>query len=289
MSLKYRTQPDLPFYGFDALETESYNRESFLRTFGVQAPARDPKRRLQDWFDPDAANLPPDEMYIYGVHEVGAGGTPRKRQAMITNAEAATVNLPGAFVYPAAVVRRSGAWNAITNEQGEAVGKNYITANALTEKDQALALIAELRLNGIEVAPDPVRADLSGPYTVRYEPEETRRIYNVVFNGGQQNAGLLLETRNKQGNGAPGVWVQAAIGNGVMWRSAPTETGELDTRPRVPRPMRDLYANETYRVAGFSVGIKRTDKSETAVLDHQTNIANNVVEILTLVRGLVTR
>ena len=177
----------------------------------------------------------------------------------------------------------------IANEMGEMVGKNYLTPNALTEKEQALALIAELRAHGIEVAPDPVRADLSGPYSVRYDPEETRKVYNVVISGGQQNAGLLLQTRNQQGMGAPGRWIAAAIGNGVIWQAAPVETGELDARPRVERPMRELYANESYRVNGFSVGVKRTDKNETALLDLQTNLAYNVAEILKLVRGLVAR
>lgn len=289
MPLKFKTQPDLPFYGFDSLEAESLTRASYLAKYGVQPPPRDPKRRLQDWFDADAASRPPDEKYIYGVHQLGAGGVPRLAQMMITNAEAASPNLPGAFVYTMAVVKASGAWTAMTNDMGETIGKNYLTANALTEKEQALSLIAELRAHGIDVAPNPVRADLSGPYAVRYDPEETRKVYNVVISGGQQNAGLLLQTRNQQGMGAPGRWIAAAIGNGVIWQAAPVETGELDARPRVERPMRELYANESYRVNGFSVGVKRTDKNETALLDLQTNLAYNVAEILKLVRGLVAR
>lgn len=289
MPLKFKTQPDLSVYGFDSLESESFTRASYLAKYGVQAPPRDPRRRLQDWFDADAASRPQEEKYVYGVHELGAGGVPRLRQMMITNAEAASPNLPGAFVYAMAVVKASGAWTSMTNEMGETVGKSYLTPNALTEKEQPLALIAELRAQGIDVAPDPVRADLSGPYSVRYDPEETRKVYNVVIGGGQQNAGLLLQTRNQQGMGAPGRWIAAAIGNGVIWQSAPVETGELDARPRVERPMRELYSNEQYRVNGFSVGVKRTDKNETAVLDNQTNLAKNVAEILTLVRGLVAR
>jgi hypothetical protein len=284
----YKAQPDLAAYGLDALEAKTFDRSSYLKECGEQAPPWDPKRRIQRWADSRAANRPPSEMYVYYIHEQQPGGV-QLRQLMITNAEACKINLPGAYVYPMPVVKPSGAWNAITNEQGEEVGKNVITPQALSDRFDALKLIEELRRDGITVDSSPVEASGSGVYAVRYDLGETRRVWNVVINGGGQNAGLLLEQRNKQGIGAPGKWVSAMFGGGVVWQPMPVETALLDTRPPVPAPMRELLSNEAYRVAGFSVGIKRTDKVETVTVDNQSNLAANVAETLRLVKELVAR
>ena len=284
----YKPQPDLAAYGFDSLETKTFTRQTYLAEFGEQAPPHDPKRRIQRWADSRVANRPPEEMYVYSIHEIQPGGA-RLRQMMISNAEACRINLPGAYVYPTPVVKPSGAWNAITNEQGEEVGKNFITPQALTDRFDALQLIAELRRDGIQVEAAPVEASLTGVYAVRYDLGENRRIWNVITNGDGKNAGLLLESRNKQGVGAPGKWIVATFGGGLIWQPMPLDTAALDTRPPVAAPMRELLANEEYRVAGFSVGIKRTDKAETAKVDEQSSMAGNVAKTLRLVEQLVAR
>lgn len=285
----YKPQPDLAAYGFDSLEAKTFTRQSYLAEFGEQAPPHDPKRRIQRWADSRAANRPAQEMYVYSIHEIEPGGA-QLRQMMISNAEASLINLPGAYVYPTPVMKSSsGAWTAITSAQGEVVGKNYLTPEALTDRSDALQLIAELRLHGIQVEAEPVEASGIGVYAVRYDLGENRRILNVVTNGGGKNAGLLLETRNKQGVGAPGEWMVAKLGGGLIWQAMPVDTAALDTRPPVPAPMRELLANEEYRVAGFSVGVKRTDKTETAKVDEQSSMAGNVAKTLRLVEQLVAR
>ena len=100
-------------------------------------------------------------------------------------------------------------------------------------------------------------------FPVVYPPDEPRRTWDIMFKGQPLNVGLLLAARNAKGVGAPGHW--DASGPDAIWiADPPAPSGEGDTRPPRPMPVRDLLPNEKLQTGLMGVGVVRTDLQQDA-------------------------
>src|SRR5437660_1565179 len=95
-------QPNLLAYGVAELALfTSHARDSYRAAFGVQAPAWDPSRVRKTWFDSTVDASDASNVAVYKIFAPDANGIWGFRQMVMPAWEAATVNLPGAVMYPA--------------------------------------------------------------------------------------------------------------------------------------------------------------------------------------------
>jgi hypothetical protein len=161
----------------------------------------------------------------------------------LTVPEASTVNLPGAIAYPPYVITRSGA------ERGPGA---VINSALLSLESEARELMTKLG------GTDLVDQGATSVFPVVYAPDEPRRMWAFIdHNGHQVNVGALLQGKNAQGVGAPGLW-DTSSGDPVWVPAPPAPTGLNDTRPGRSVPMRDLLANEELRTVLVGLGIPET-------------------------------
>jgi hypothetical protein len=236
--------PDKAYYPASELQTvRRYNRDSYFAEFGEQAPPFDSSRPPKFWFDSTALdNHEPDERLAYTklVYDVFV---PFDLKA----SEAATVNLPGVYQYPAYQVEPTPAVVLSVVNSPE----TPINARHLSSKEDAEAIVSELGTAYSE-------SNLTdGPYSVDWRGE-TRRFYQVRFKNNLLNVGQLLILKNAGGVGAPGAW--NLDGDEPTWTPALQETGENDPRPEVPVPVRRLASVERLSVNPFGVTVYRMDR-----------------------------
>jgi hypothetical protein len=237
-------QPDLDSYGFNELALfKSYTRESFLKEFGVQAPAYDPNRVTKTWFDSTADTSDPDNVSTYKVFQE-VGGQWMVKQLVLPSREAAAVNLPGAIEYPKYVIAPTTA---------TFVGDPVL----LSLRADADALLKELGLAGTPLV-DAAESMIA--FKIDYKDDE-RRMWQFLYKGDWINVGALLANKNAHGMGWPGHWdIDAAI----RWvADPPAPTGLDDRRPPRPMPVRELLSTEKIDVALFGgPQIVRTDRQQ---------------------------
>lgn len=241
-----QAQPAQVSYGVDSLALfPSYTRDSYRAAFGGEAPPWDPSRRSKTWFDSTVDVSNPRAGVTYTVVGQDADGRWRLGPLTLPAGEAATVNLPGAVVYPPYVVRPTNATRG-----GAPVSPLYLSLES-----EARALMLELGATGL------LDEGINAFAPVFYPADEPRRMWALIGSGGQQNnAGGLLRMKNATGVGAPGHWRNTA-GN-VAWIADPAApSGFDDPRPQVEMPVRSLLPNEELRpgVMGFGVLVYRTD------------------------------
>ena len=166
----------------------------------------------------------------------------------LSTQEAATVNLPGAVLFPAYVVLPTNATR----------GGSVINPIYLSMEPDAQALMTALGGTGLsDEGATPV-------FPVVYPPDEPRRLWDFSFKGAGVNVGALILSRCANGVGAPGQWDTS--GSEPIWVPAPAAPNGLDdTRPPRPMPVRALLPNEKIQVSLMGVGVVRTD------LQQQTN------------------
>lgn len=241
---KAKNQPDQECYGVEWLALfETYTRETFRAVFGIDAPAWDPSRARKDWFDSrilDAGGTPPIR---YQTAIKGGEGAWRMEEFTLPAAIAASVNLPGRPVYPTYIVEPTAATR----------GGAPVAPVLLTLESDARALLNifwGLGLRGAGLADE----GLTPMFPVIYPAGEARRMWAIADDAGRRwNAGLLWNTRNKEGIGSPGEWKLSA--EGVEWIPAnPPPDGLDDTRPPVAMPMRGLLVNEQLRPGLTALG-----------------------------------
>lgn len=236
-------QPDLLAYGIQELGLFStYSRDSYLAEFGVQALAWDPTRVQKTWFDTSVDTSDPGNVAVYKVVAVDQNGVWALRQMVLPAQEAATVNLPGAIVYPPYVIPPTQ-----TTTAGSLIDAMYLSLEA-----DAQALMTTLGGSGLVVETG------NAVFPIVYPADEPRRMWDFTVNAVVCNAGALLALENANGVGAPGSWQSTA--NGPVWVPAPpSPTGVNDTRPARPMPVRDLLPNEELQAGLMGVSVVRTD------------------------------
>lgn len=235
-------QPESAYYGIGELALfRSYTRESYRAAFDSEPPPYDPERPVKSWFDSTVDTSRPAHLVSYRVI-VRDGNQWNFQDLTIPASEAATVNLTGAFRYPEYIVAPTSATRG-----GGSINPVYLSLEA-----DARALAAGF---GVEQIGDE---GVSTVFPVTYPPDEPRRLWYFMFRGRAVNVGALLYNRNKQGIGWPGQWdVSSGVPEWVPRPEGPT--GEDDTRPSRPMPVRDLLPNEQLQAGLMGVGITRTD------------------------------
>ena len=239
-------QPNVIAYGVQDLALfKTYTRDRYHAAFGVEAPPWNPARLRKTWFDSTVDTSSPDNVAIYKIaaQDPILGWT--MKQMVIPAQEAATVNLPGAIAYAAYNVAPTGATR----------GGSLINPNYLSLESEARALMAAV--GGTDVVEEgdmPV-------FPVVYPPDETRRMWAIIYRGRPVNVGNLLLNLNSKGVGAPGKWDFSS--SEPVWVPAPLPpTGLDDTRPPREMPVRDLLPNEKFQMGLMGVSIIRTDLAQ---------------------------
>lgn len=249
-------QPGVALYPPDKLELfPRLTRATYQEQYGTAPAAWDKSRRIKRWFDTSVlenfSGDPENEVVAYDVFD--AKSETGTRRMVLTVAEASTPNLPGKMVYPKYVVAPTPAL-IVTPVTGETQGLN---SNTICAYREAVALAAELGLG-----PDAVRESaLGGLFRVEWNGEE-RRAWVIAWRGENLQVSLLLKLKYANGVGAPGRWNLDATS--PTWMSEAQETGEQDTRPEVPIPVRKLLPGEKV-ASGFGglMMIQREDLSES--------------------------
>jgi len=228
--------PSSATYGPEQLQIFTrFNRGTYMAKFGQQAPPWDKSKPIKRWFHTGAAST---ENYLY------FNDSAKQLQVMTMSAEeAASINLPGSYDYPAYVI-------APTPATIISMGSRYpVRADVLSAEEDArgLADILQRFLGPVPAIQVRESDSFTGVNLAVDWGAETRRAWTVVIGSQAYSVGLLLRTRNLNGVGAPGVW-NVKVGLAPTWAPAsPGETGEQDIRPEVPIPCRALQQNESIR------------------------------------------
>jgi hypothetical protein len=236
-------QPDQLAYSVESLQLfATYTRDSYLATFGVQAPAWDPARPTKTWFDSTVNTSNPTNVALYNVVTLDSTGHWGFQQLVIPASEAAAVNLVGAVTYPSYVIAPTTATSG-----GSVINPLYLSLQA-----DAQALMTALGGSGL------YDEGSRSVFPYNYPPDEPRRVWDFLVNGNVVNAGALIASMNANGVGYPGQW--GVQNGGPVWIPAPAApTGANDTRPARPVPVRNLLANEKLQPGLMGVVVVRTD------------------------------
>jgi hypothetical protein len=187
-------------------------------------------------------------------------------------AEARSLNLPGAAVYPPYTVTKTDA----------TVGNDYgVDPYDLCTEAEAQAMTAELGSTGYEDY-----TPVNGMWAFRANGE-TRRMWYVAFKGDWIPVGQLLKEKNAHGVGAP-TTLDLSGPRPVWVPASPTSVGE----GVVPVPVRALYPDESIErdssLMGGGEWIVRLVTTPTTTAPTGTD-STKVDEILTLVREMAKR
>jgi hypothetical protein len=239
-------QPNLIAYGVQDLALfKTYTRDLYRAAFGAEAPPWNPARLRKTWFDSTVDTSSSDNVAVYKIaaQDPIIGWT--MKQMALPAQEAATVNLPGAIVYPAYNVAPTDATR----------GGSQINPNYLSLESEARALMA------IVGGTDLVEDGNTAVFPVVYPADEPRRMWAIIYKGRLVNVGNLLLNLNSKGVGAPGKWDFSS--SEPAWVPAPAPpTGLDDTQPPREMPVRDLLPNEKFQMGLMGVSIIRTDLSQ---------------------------
>jgi hypothetical protein len=239
-------QPNLIAYGVQDLALfKTYTRDRYRAAFGVEAPLWNPARLRKTWFDSTVDTSSSDNVAVYKIaaQDPIIGWT--MKQMVIPAQEAATVNLPGAIVYPAYNVAPTDATR----------GGSQINPNYLSLESEARALMA------IVGGTDLVQDGNTAVFPVVYPADEPRRMWAIIYKGRPVNVGNLLLNINSKGVGAPGKW-DSSSSEPVWVPASDPPTGLDDTRPPREMPVRDLLPNEKFQMGLMGVSIIRTDLAQ---------------------------
>lgn len=241
-------QPNLEVYSIQALGLfQTFTRDTYQSSFGVQAPAWDPARLRKTWFDSTVDTSDAANVVVYKIVARDATGNGILKQMVISTEESATVNLPGAVTYPPYIVAPTNATR----------GGAPINASYLSLESDARALMAII--GGTALGDEGATAI----YPVIYPPDEPRRMWGILIGGQSFNVGALLALRNANGAGSPGSWDTSS--GGPVWTPAPpAPTGVDDMRPPRDMPVRDLRPNEKLQAGMMGVSVVRTDLQQAA-------------------------
>lgn len=248
---KVLTLPDEAFYPVERLLLfDRHNRLTWEQTFGEQAPPWDKERRIKRWADRsvlEGVDDPENHLVAYDHFDLV---TRTFKEFTLSFEEAATPNLPGAYVYPKYVVEPTPA---VVVETGKLYNAQGLNPKIICLYSEAMEVAADLGGQIIEAS-----SFLGGPFSIDWRGE-TRRRWLINVHGSYHNAAALVQAKNAYGVGAPGEWLDSAAG--PRWASEAQDTGDQDPRPEVPIPCRGLFPEEAvwYGMAGMKTLIYRKD------------------------------
>jgi hypothetical protein len=233
-------QPVTAFYPQSALQLfPSITRAQYLAKFSTDAPTYDSTKKPKDWFDPTLTGAPTD-IVTYNFIDTSTPGKPVIGTISMTVAEASAVNIPGVHSYPQYVPAPT-----VATENVLGAPQQPIPANQLASHADALAIATDWGC-----APSCV-TEWTPQAIVFNWGTETRRIYLIMYNGVQLNAGQYLGIMNANGVGAPGHWV--FTGPQPTWVSLLPASVPVVLQPW-PEPVRALLPNEAL-FSGLFAGV----------------------------------
>lgn len=226
-------------------------RASYYEKYGRQAPAWDKNRRIKRWFDTSVLEgLEADPAEARVSYRVFDSSTGRIQEIQMTALEASTPNLPGQYAYPKFMVAPTLAVMRSVVDGSEAP----LNPSYLCERTEAVQIARELGVEEIAVR----ETEFGGPWRVAWNGE-SRRLWTVSWRGERLQASALLAQKHSAGIGAPGRW-ETGGAEPVWIPEVAVETGEMDPRPEVPIPIRELLPfEELQQVFGGIWTVVRND------------------------------
>jgi hypothetical protein len=231
MSQPQPTQPNQPQYQISLLDLFPVyaTRAAYQQATGQQAPPFDPSQPLKGWADPAPSGQP------YLVFDPTAVVTGYVGQMTLTAAEAAQLNLPGVYNYPAYV---SPPTDAVEVGPYGLLGPASPDQVCLQAGAQAIANQIAPLYPGQAVS---VVQENTGLFHYVYGLDPRRQWYIQIGNAGF-NAQALIEAQNGHGTGAPGQWSLTSAG--LNWVSNAPVTVAPVTAVAIPVSIRPLLPNE---------------------------------------------
>jgi len=220
---------------------KQYSRTEYEQAFGEQPPPFDAARPDKLWFDKSetAGN------YLRISRD--DSGKPSIVPMTMTRELAASVNIPGAYRWPAYVPAPTDAVAEFRDQNGKLVAAVPVAPGDLTTAADAAAIAKEVG--------GTVQADASwAAASVKWPAGELRRLYLVQAGEYIYNAGQLLQMKYINGVGAAGKWLLDTAG--LRWVPAAVVTAQIDPKVKpIPVPCRELAADEEFRqgFAGWTV------------------------------------
>lgn len=224
-------QPTAAYYPTTALQLfPSYTRATFLAAFGYDAPTYDSTKKPKDWFDRTLQGQPTDTV-TYNYVDTSVPGKPVIGTMSMSVAEAGAPNFPGVHSFPSYGIAPTTATEQLLGSPAQT-----INPATLSTSDQANQLA-----QAWNVPPTDINQwTPGGPITFDWGTE-TRRVYQILYNGFQLNVGQYVAMMYANGIGAPGSW--NLTGPQPVWVST-LPAAAVPTLNPWPEPVRALLPNE---------------------------------------------
>lgn len=196
----------------------------------ANAPTYDPTFPPKDWVDSNLGGFSPTDMVTYNFVDTSVPGGAKISTFSLTVSQAATLNLPGVHSFPMYTVQPTVA----TYQQIGSIVQ-VVNPNNLSTLSQAQALAAAW---GVSEAP----FEWTLPSVTYNWGSESRRQWQIMYNGVPVMVGPELIEQYANGVGTPGSWV-FQTGVSPKWVTQVATAGTPVLQP-VAHPVRALMANE---------------------------------------------
>jgi hypothetical protein len=231
-------QPNQPQYQISALNLFPVyaTRAAYQQASGQQAPPFDATQSVKGWADPAPSGQP------YLVFDSTAAATGYLSQLTVTATQAARLNLPGIYNYPAYV---PAATDAMEVGPFGPVGPASPDMICLQSDAQAVVTSVAPLFPGQTLKLFETMKQGQAMYYYSYPADELRRAwaFQVTMGGALVvlYAQQLIDGQNSHGVGAPGHWTLGATLNWVY--DAPVTVAPSNAIT-LPTPIRPLLPNE---------------------------------------------
>ncbi len=226
-----KPQPQSSSYSVTELELlPTYDRASYLKATGTQAPPFDITKPAKSWFDSTASGN-----VTYQVFN-GSPASPAFLSVTMPASQANVVNLPGLPTFLPYTPHVSNI-TIVANGQNQS-GYSGVYQSTF---DEALALMNEIGDSSlvINTGTGPIFPGSTFVYT-KIDPSNPVSIYKL----NNQNVGLMLQQRNAKGVGFPGSWGQKDSQGNYTFTPAVLNDGSTSTMGSIGVPSRALLPNE---------------------------------------------
>ena len=239
MSPTQPTQPNQPQYQISALDLFPVysTRAVYQQATGQQAPPFESTQSVKGWADPAPTGQP------YLVFDSTAAATGYISQLTLQPAQAVSLNLPGAYNYPALIVAPT---DALEVGPFGAIGPASPDMICLQSDAEAVAAALAPVFPGQSLTVFETMKAGQSTYYYTYPSGEQRRCwaFQATINGFPITlyAQQLIEAQSTHGVGAPGQWTLTT--NGPAWIYNPPVTAAPPDAVTLPAPIRPLLPNE---------------------------------------------
>jgi hypothetical protein len=237
-------QPNLPQYPISDLYLyPNYaTRAAYQTATGQQAPPFNVALPIKGWSDPAPNGQP------YNVFDATAAATGYVVQLTVPPTVAASVNLPGSYVYPPYVTVPTDAQEVGPYGPVGAVSGDVVCLQAAAE---AVAAALQPLYPGKAIT---VALPSGGVYVYSYGTDPRREWYITVAGGPSYIAQALIMASGKYGVGAPGNWALLPTPGSTVktpqlqWVQTPQVTVAPAGAVTIPAPIRALLPNEVIQL-----------------------------------------